>query len=37
MLAVVKKPHIEVRARRIPKAIIVFLQDMYKPENVGRI
>lgn len=34
MLAVVKKPHIEVRARRIPKAIIVFLQDMYKPENV---
>lgn len=34
MLAVVKKPRIEVRARRIPKAVIVFLQDTYKPENV---
>lgn len=34
MLAVVKKPRIEIRARRIPKAIIVFLREMYKPENV---
>ena len=34
MLAVVKKPRIEVRARRIPKAVIVFLQETYKPENV---
>lgn len=34
MLAVVKKPHIEVRAHRIPRALIIFLQETYKPEKV---
>jgi len=30
MLAVVKKPHIEIKARRVPSALIKFLRDSYQ-------
>ena len=34
MLAVVKKPRIEIRAKHIPAPLVRFLRDTYKPENV---
>ena len=34
MLAVVKKPRIEIRAKHIPAPLVRFLKDTYKPENV---
>ena len=35
MLAVVKKPRIEIRAKHIPAPLVRFLKDTYKPENVA--
>ena len=32
MLAVVKKPRIEIRAKHIPAPLVRFLKDTYKPE-----
>ena len=34
MLAVVKKPHIEIRARHIPAPLLRAIRELYKPENV---
>ena len=34
MLAVVKKPHIEIRAKHIPAPLLHALHELYKPENV---
>lgn len=34
MLAVVKRPRIEIRAKHIPTPLVRFLRDTYKPENV---
>ena len=34
MLAVVKRPRIEIRAKHIPAPLVRFLRDTYKPENV---
>ena len=34
MLAVVKRPRIEIRAKHIPAPLVRFLKDTYKPENV---
>ena len=34
MLAVVKKPRIEIRAKHIPAPLVRFLRDAYRPENV---
>jgi DNA-binding XRE family transcriptional regulator len=35
MLAVVKKPRIEIRAKHIPAPLVRFLKYTYKPENVA--
>lgn len=34
MLAVVKRPRIEIRAKHIPAPLVRFLKNTYKPENV---
>ncbi len=34
MLAVVKKPRIEIRAKRIPASLIRAERELYRPENV---
>ena len=34
MLAVVKRPRIEIRAKHIPAPLVRFLVDTYKSENV---
>ena len=34
MLAVVKKPRIEIRAKRIPPSLLKFIRESYRPENV---
>ncbi|OWV14882.1 hypothetical protein B7992_07145 [Fibrobacter sp. UWH1] len=37
MLVVVKKPHIEIRSKRIPSVLLNFLHKQYKPENIMEI